>query len=55
VPALVAWCGLRDPDMRLAHPMTQDMINQVFDFYFRSYLRTWSSPVFSEALRTIPH
>ncbi|KAJ9515395.1 hypothetical protein QJQ45_016390, partial [Haematococcus lacustris] len=32
-----------------------DGVWQVFDFYFRSYLRTWSSPVFSEALRTIPH
>jgi phosphodiesterase/alkaline phosphatase D-like protein len=31
------------------------MVNQVFSFYFNSYLRQWSQPLYTSALATIPH
>lgn len=40
--------------MRYSYPFTQDMVNQVMDFYWSNYTRQWSQPLFGDALATIP-
>lgn len=53
-PALMAWCSIRDPVTRLQHPFTQDMVNQVFHYFFTRYSSHWSEPEFGTALSCIP-
>lgn len=48
------WTLIKDKPSRNAQPFNQQMVNQVFDFYFRNYTGHFSKPGFREALCSIP-
>ncbi|EFJ41758.1 hypothetical protein VOLCADRAFT_121617 [Volvox carteri f. nagariensis] len=54
VDSLVKWLSIQDKPSRNAHPFSQDMVNEVFDFYFRNYTTHFGKEVFRDALASIP-
>ncbi|GFR40520.1 hypothetical protein Agub_g1089 [Astrephomene gubernaculifera] len=54
VPSLQQWTSIRDKPSRNAHPFSQNMVNESFDFYFRNYTTHFGKEEFRDALACIP-
>ncbi|KAG2487923.1 hypothetical protein HYH03_013503 [Edaphochlamys debaryana] len=54
LPSLTQWTCILDKPSRNAHPFSQAMVNECFDFYFRNYTHHFGKDVLKDAVAAIP-
>ena len=54
LPTTKNWLAIKDAKQRDLAPWTQDMANEVYEYYFRNYAVHFSSEAMSTAFATIP-